>query len=284
LNPVALPYLALARAHGADAGAFLQAQLTADIAALAEGDATFACYCSPRGQTYALLLVCRAGDDFLLAAQHRLLESILKRLRMFVLRAKVDFTLEPGLAVHGLVVDNGTAEPQGKKGQPGSLPSGIDFQPSVTGLRYRIAAASAGATTEAARCKGDEIRRGVVWLTPETSERFIPSMLGLEDIGAVSFHKGCYPGQEIIARARYLGKIKRGPLRLRLQHGLVVPPGTPVRLLYGSGSLEATFIDSGSLRSATDDDEVIALFVAAAPPQPVTGLEYEGRGYSCATM
>jgi len=94
-----LPYLSVARFEGPDAGEFLQAQLSADIAALEPGDATFACYCTPRGQVIGLLLVCRQDDGYLVTAAAVLLQQILTRLKMFVLRSRVEFSAQPGIAV-----------------------------------------------------------------------------------------------------------------------------------------------------------------------------------------
>lgn len=277
----ALPYLAVARVRGPDAAAFLQAQLSADIAALTDGDATFACYCSPRGQVYGLLLVCRepgrpgeaGAGEFLLAGAAGLLPSIIERLRRFVLRSRVTLEPAPDLAVCG-------ARPE-KTPAPGIYRASPE-------LAYRIAEASRCAPDgpAAAAWKMRELRHGVAWLEAATSERFIPQMLGFERFGAVSFSKGCYPGQEIVARARYLGTVKRQPLRLLVDGAPELPPGSAVRLLQaaepGNGSwLDGTVIDSvpgGAEQPAT------VLVVAAAPEGSVRSLEYEASSYFCATM
>jgi folate-binding Fe-S cluster repair protein YgfZ len=92
MHTTQLDYLAAARFSGKDAGGFLHAQLSADVQALAPGQATFAAYCSPRGQVLGVLLVCRRRDDYLAAASAALLPGMLQRLRLFVLRSQV--TLE----------------------------------------------------------------------------------------------------------------------------------------------------------------------------------------------
>lgn len=277
----ALPYLAVARVQGPDAAAFLQAQLSADIAALPGGGATFACYCSPRGQVYGLLLLCReanrpgaeSAENFLLAGAAELLPSILERLRRFVLRARV--TLEPAgdLAVCGT---------------PAEAAAAAEVYSTPPGLTYRMAEATQCApdSRAAAAWKAFELRHGIAWLGAATSERFIPQMLGFDRIGAVSFSKGCYPGQEIVARARYLGNVKRKPLRLLVDGAPEIPPGSAVRLLHaadaGDGnSLDGTLIDSapGAVEEQTE-----FLVVAAVPEGSVTALEYAARSYFCATM
>ena len=200
-----LEYLSVARFRGPDAGNFLQNQLSADIAALGPGDAGFACCCTPKGQVIGLLLVCRQDDDFLVAGSAGLLPGILTRLKMFVFRARVEFLAEPDMQVYGAL----------SAGEPGGP---AVFQPAGLNLGYRFSTGKElqenpghGIGT-GEDFKAAEISRGVVWLDGETSEKFIPQMLGFEQIGAVSFSKGCYPGQEIVARARYLGKVKRKPL------------------------------------------------------------------------
>ena len=182
----ALPYLAVARVQGPDAAAFLQAQLSADIATLTDGDATFACYCSPRGQVYGLLLVCRepgrpgeAGvGDFLLAGAAGLLPSMIERLRRFVLRARATLDPAPDLAICGAPPEETPA--------PGIYSASPE-------LAYRVVDASQCVPDgpAAATWKTLELRHGVAWLDAATSERFIPQMLGFDRLGAVSFSKGC---------------------------------------------------------------------------------------------
>ncbi|MDX1381678.1 MAG: hypothetical protein R3233_11180, partial [Xanthomonadales bacterium] len=236
----ALTYLAAARVAGPDAAAFLHGQLSADVAALADGAGGFACYCSPRGQVYGLLLVCRRGPDFLLAGAAGLLPGMLQRLRLFVLRARVELALADELGVFGI---DGAADA-----------ADSEAVNTAAGLVYAVSAprdATDGAPEAASDgWKATELRHGVAWLEPATSERFIPQMLGFDRLGAVSFTKGCYPGQEIIARARYLGKVKRRPLRLLLEDtdaAAALAAGGPEHgsnlvLAAGAERLEATLV------------------------------------------
>lgn len=272
MTPVVLSPLAVARVHGPDSAAFLHAQLTADIAALEDGDATFACYCSPRGQVFGLLLVCRAGNQFLLVANAELLPGILQRLRMYVLRSRVELAPAPDLEPCGLPAD-------------GSAPErGIDFRPAGTELCYRVAPVGSGSPAGLDSWRGHELRHNVVWLGPVTTERFIPQMLGLEGIGAVSFSKGCYPGQEVIARARYLGRVKRKPIRLRVPQALDMAPGSALRLLDGEQWLDGTVVDSVVTCGGGKSDETVLFVVAPEPSATVAEVEYAERIYRCATM
>ena len=266
LTPHALPYLAAVLAKGPDAGAFLQSQLSADIVSLRDGDATFACYCSPRGQVYGLLLVCRQADEFVLLGAAELLPPILQRLRRFVLRARVEFEPAAGLAVCGV-----PAEPVAAAGTFHTVP----------GLSYRLAAQDACGSQDGSGWKARELQHGVAWLGAQTSERFIPQMLGFDQIGAVSFAKGCYPGQEIVARARYLGTVKRKPLRLLVATAPLIPAGAGIRVQAGDDWLDGVAIDSASLGTGR---QTIVLAVAAVPAGTVKALEFEQHSYRCATM
>lgn len=272
LAQLALPYLAVARVSGVDAGAFLQAQLSADVAVLAEGGATFACYCSPRGQVFGLLLVCRLGEEFRLVANRDLLPGMVKRLGLFVLRARVSMEMMEGLAV------------QGCRAGADERDVGRAFQPGGLDLAYRLIEKTEGLAEDRGRWKEQELLRGVVWLAPATSERFIPQMLGMEGIGAVSFSKGCYPGQEIIARARYLGKVKRRPMLLRLPDAPEPAAGESLRLRDGEQWLEGNAVDSVVPPDAETPGSVLVFAVAPAPQNSVDSVSFGGRDYRCATI
>lgn len=264
-----LPYLAAARVEGADAGAFLQAQLSADISGLPVSAATYACYCSPRGQVLALLLVCRQPDHFAVIAAASLLSSVLARLRQFVLRSQVHLLEQPEAIVLGTT--------------GGALPAGaIECRPAVAGLAYGVAPPDVAASEDAAEWKASELRRGVAWLGPETSERFIPQMLGFEGIGAVSFSKGCYPGQEIVARARYLGQVKRRPLLLAAEGSVPFDPGSTVTLHDGQQTVEGVLLDGSA--PASGRPQTVLFCIAPPLARPVEALEWDGRLYGCATI
>lgn len=245
-----IPYLATMRVSGEDAGAFLQAQLSADILALGVGEHTPACYCTPKGKVLGLLLVGRDEAGYLVAANAELLPGILQRLKMFVLRSKVGFSDTDAVAVTG--------------------PSGAVFGCSRE--------ASELENVEAWRA--GELLAGIAWLDAESTESYIPQMLGFENIGAVSFSKGCYPGQEIVARARYLGKVKRKPLIVAIE-GLAIPgTGQKVRVRRGEQWSDAVVVDSARL-----DDERTVLFTVA-PGEPggaAEEVEIDGQSYGCAT-
>lgn len=260
-----LKYLSAARFQGAEAGEFLQNQLSADIAALEPGGACFAAYCSPKGKVLGLLLVGKVKDDYLVAGASDLLPGILDRLRIFVMRTRVEFALEPGLRLYGL---ESTTNPAANGSfQPGELP-----------LRYIFSGEQNDESGEA--FKAVELRNGISWLNADTAEKFIPQMLGHDRIGAVSFSKGCYPGQEIVARARYLGKVKRKPVVVQVEGILSARPADAVEICRGDSWDRGTLVDSVAL----DTGDTLVLVVAPAKPDSViTGLRHVDRVYRCAT-
>ena len=245
-----IPYLSAARFSGDEAAAFLQSQLTADIAALADGATTFACYCTPKGQVLGLLLVQRAGEAFRLAGASALLPGILQRLRMFVFRSRVEFGLADDLAVCG------TAGPE-----------------------YAFTRLDDSEPGDPDAWKADELRAGIAWLGPGSSEKFIPQMLGYDALGAVSFSKGCYPGQEIVARARYLGKVKRKPLILEVAASVAAAPGDKLSVRRGDDWSDVVVVDC-----AAADRTVIFAVARAEPDEPAEEVGLDGVRYRCATI
>jgi len=202
---VLLPKLTSLRLSGADAGDFLHNQLSADILALATDESTFACYCEPKGRVLALMLVSRQDDDFLVILSAELAESICKRLRMYVMRSKVEIEVQNELTVVGLDSDDND------NADIGSLAKVTVPNTSKTLLITSELTALAEIPALANLWKFEELRAGIVWLCQQTSGQFLPQMLGYDQMGAVNFRKGCYPGQEIVARTHYLGKVKRHP-------------------------------------------------------------------------
>jgi folate-binding protein YgfZ len=262
-----LDYLSVARFTGPDAADFLHAQLSADIAVLESGEATFACYCNPRGQVIGLLLVCRQNDEYLVAAATELLPRILTRLKMFVFRSRVESTGDTEIAVYG-------------SGQQEDSSGRCLFQPPGADLHYRFLENHSGDDGSAEHFKAREIRNQVSWLGPETSEKFIPQMLGFEQLGAVSFGKGCYPGQEIVARTRYLGKVKRTPVIVQTEKELMISPADRVELRRENAWSKGTMIDSAPANGAG------TLFFIVAPREPESGpdrLKHQDQSYRCAT-
>ena len=246
--------LGLIRASGIDAADFLHNLLTNDIKGIAPGGARFAGLCTPKGRLLALFLVWRDGDDFLLMLPRDILPPILKKLSMYVLRSKVKLTdatgeraligcsvpiaLSPASArcvpaetlgeATAALVRFGVATIDG--GQAIRLDDTrwlLALDAATADTRWRQLAAAAR-PVGLATWQWLEIAAGQPRVVAATQEAFVPQMLNMElpAVAGVSFSKGCYPGQEIVARTQYLGKVKRRTFRARL--ATVATPGTHV--------------------------------------------------------
>ncbi|MBK1620309.1 folate-binding protein YgfZ [Lamprobacter modestohalophilus] len=227
---VDLSHLGLIAVSGPEAQDFLQGQLSNDLRELTATHTQLSSHCSPKGRMLANFRVLRFDERFLLILPRAQLETLLKRLRMFLLRAKA--TIEDAsdaLVCMGLVGDCANAS---LTHAFGSLPEALNamVRAGDTALiripdpspRYLLIgpAESARAAWEAACAAGAEpanpdlwalrdIRAGIPTVLPETSDSFVPQMANMQLIDGVSFHKGCYTGQEVVARMQYLGKLKR---------------------------------------------------------------------------
>lgn len=201
-----LKYLSAIRFSDADAGDFLQNQLSADVLALATGESTFACYCEPKGRVLALMLVYRLEEAFLALLSSELAQPIADRMRIYVMRSKVSIEILNKCAVSGSQAQTSTAEDSAlaKIPIPGSENHFVLLEQELAG--------DSDASAQRA-WKAAEFQSGVTWLNSNSSGEFIPQMLGFDQIGAVNFRKGCYPGQEIVARTHYKGATKRRTLR-----------------------------------------------------------------------
>ena len=228
----------LLRFYGAEALSFLQGQLTNNINALTGTRSQYSGYCTPKGRLLATLLLWQCDGAVHMMLPRALCEPVRKRLSMYILRAKVKaadvssehvlFGLTGADAASLVAAMVGTAA--------GAVPAAIhDVVPSdgffvlmLPVQRYlivatlaqapRIEAALAAAATESPETLWSalDIEAGIPSVVAATQEQFVPQTVNFDLIGAVSFDKGCYPGQEIVARAHYLGKVKQRMVRARV--------------------------------------------------------------------
>jgi folate-binding protein YgfZ len=216
-----LPELRLITVAGRDAQAFLQGQLTQDTAQASAARTCLAGWAEPKGRLlWVGHLVRLAADDaapFGLFVPASLAEDLVRHLRRYVLRAKAAVALHDG-PIAG--VDAG-AEP---------VPGCSDFRlagDAHRALRIGDAVTAVANDAEATAWELADIRAGLPVIGPATSGEFIPQMVNLDVLAGVSFTKGCYPGQEIVARTRYLGRVKRRMFRFSAA-GHPPAPGSPV--------------------------------------------------------
>ena len=201
------------RATGADSASFLQGQLTQDVQHLSSDEARLAGYCSAKGRLLASFVVWRASaDELLLACSADLLPATLKRLSMYVLRAKCKLSdASAELPLWGLAgsAASGAAPWRCVRGENAATRIGLPAADGVARALWAGAEPPVAPPLDEAAWRWLEVASGVPRLTAATVEQFVPQMVNLELVGGVNFQKGCYPGQEIVARSQYRGTLKR---------------------------------------------------------------------------
>ncbi len=282
----------LIRASGEDAASFLHGQLTQDMTHLEPGSAHLAGYCSAKGRLLATFVVWRPmPNEFFLACSADLLPAVLKRLSMFVMRAKCKLSdATPELQLWGLAGDaaasllghEALAAPwtrvvtsQGDAIALPAVPAGGKVLP-----RWLLASPKAAwpETLAPEAWRWLEARSGVARVVAATAEQFVPQMINLDLVGGVNFQKGCYPGQEVVARSQYRGTHKRRGVivdsPLALQPGQEIfhsaDPGQPAGRVVLAGSLadgkhtallelKLAALDGGTLHAGTADGPALSV-------------------------
>ena len=235
---VRLSHWGVIRARGAEAASFLQGQLTNDVVTLDSSHARLAGFCSAKGRLQASFLVWKPADDeLLLACSASVLPATLKRLSMFVMRARCKLSdasgdvalwgvmgeaarrllrgaevgqtrVDEGATLIRLADGGGDADGDAESAARCLLVLGadapVDALPAAPGALLAI-------TLDAWRL--GEVRSGIPVIEAATVDQFVPQMLNYELVGGVDFQKGCYPGQEVVARSQYRGTVKRRMFR-----------------------------------------------------------------------
>jgi folate-binding protein YgfZ len=258
-----LSHLGLLEVSGADAKTFLQGQVTNDVMQLTGNNSQFAGYCTPKGRLLALFQAFAHKDHLHLQFNRALLEPIAKRLKMYVMRSKVvindvsDEIIRIGLAGTGIEAKLKTFFAQDPQFTtlPQQANSLIDLSNAVilrlagelpryevfTSVEQATALWSAF-TNEDVVAVGKpvwdylEINAGIPDVTPATQEAFVPQMINLDALNGINFKKGCYTGQEIVARTHYLGKVKRRTLIANINNTIAPQIG---ETLSGADGAEA---------------------------------------------
>jgi folate-binding protein YgfZ len=214
-----LTHLGVIRAAGDDAVTFLQGQLTQDVALMGDKEARLAAFCNAKGRMQASFVVFKHGVDVLLVCNRDILPATLKRLSMFVLRAKAKLSdASAEFALYGIA---GAAVAQ-VAGRAGALWEKTDlgdaslvFLHTGAGQARALWCAPAGSPAlqaspiSLADWQWLGVQSGIAMITQPIFEAFVPQMLNYESVGGVNFKKGCYPGQEIVARSQFRGTLKR---------------------------------------------------------------------------
>jgi tRNA-modifying protein YgfZ len=225
-----LSHLGLLEISGADALTFLQGQVTNDVKLLMGNNAHYSAYCNPKGRMLALFLAFAHVDHIHLQLNRDLVEPILKRLKMYVMRSKVEIKDVSDLIIKFGI--NGMKASEILGCSLAKIPTD-DYElvtlenatvlklPSTNGARFEIFTDEKNAPViwEALKTKCEvvekprwdilEIQAGIPDIALKTQEQFVPQMLNLDILNGINFKKGCYTGQEIVARTHYLGSVKR---------------------------------------------------------------------------
>lgn len=247
---VFLPQMGCIRAHGADARSFLQSQLTHDAARITPSSGQLSGYCSPKGRLLAVLYVLETGaEQFDLILPLAMVVPTLKRLKMFVLRSKVSLQdvsesqrvmgvigapavaalAKSGLTLKAAAYASAATEAAAALRLPATSERAvvIGSEPQL----QQIAAASGQPPATWPDWLIEDIATGMPQVWPETLDSFVPQTIDLDLAEGLSFKKGCYPGQEIVARVHYLGRLKA-----RLHRSSVAGVAAPGMAVYSNDS------------------------------------------------
>ena len=286
-----LQHLALIAVDGDDAEDFLQGQLSNDLREIVPDRIQLSAWCSPKGRVLTCFLVFRHDGRLVLQLPESLLEQTLKRMRMFVLRAKATL-VDAGLSWMRMGVVGADAE-SCLRDRVGALPVDADELRSVDGLsiirlrgrrpRYEIVGGHEAVVSvwnscrQVATAAGAEawelldIEAGIASIGPATSDAFVPQMINLDRVGAVSFTKGCYVGQEIVARTQHLGRIKRRMYRAHWSGSSGIGPGDTLESGGDSAPLKAQVVNARAVPDGGFD--VLAVIpIDAVGSVPASGL------------
>lgn len=290
-----LTHLGVIQIEGEDASKFIQGQLTHDFALLGQDTARLAAFCNPKGRMQASFVgFKRPNGVILLVCSRDLLAATVKRLSMFVMRAKAKLSdASDQFQIFGLA---GNATISGA-GDASRVWSKADFDAATLvtlypadGVPRQLLVAPVGqdippgpALSTALWAWGD-VRSGVATLTLPVWEAFVPQMLNYESVGGVSFKKGCYPGQEVVARSQFRGTLKRRAFIAHCEASAAAgaevfaaddatqPVGTVVQAAAAPGggwdaivSLQLSAVSAGTLHLGTADGPVLQLLPLPYP-------------------
>jgi folate-binding protein YgfZ len=282
-----LPHLGILRFTGSDALSFLQGQVSNDTRRLAEGHGVLAAYSSPQGRVLALMHLLPHSSGIVAILPRDLVLPTLEALRKFVLRAKVK--IEDAGELLSVSGQYGGPPSTGYTEKDGIGVGAVNRDPGrywVIGATKSLPAHEAAADAlQSERNETDwrlaDIRAGLPQIYQATREVFVAQMLNLDLLDAISFTKGCYTGQEIIARTQHLGRIKRRLYRLQLPHGewsigqaLRLSDGRAGRLTEvapsGSGfeALAVLNVEAGASETGANESGATAAVAALPLPLP----------------
>ena len=237
----ALDHYALIRVTGPDALKFMQGQFTCDLTEITPERSRLGACCTPKGRMLALFRIARVGDEYWLRLPDALAQPLVDHLKKYIPFFKAQLILDDTLSAIGLIGDIAGLElPPEPVDSARALDDGILIRVPGTVPRFEHWGSSAGIANMSTRLASSvqrpkswweltDILAGIGEVYGETREEFIPQMLNLQSLGGISFKKGCYTGQEIVARMQYLGTLKRRMYLARANAPLTLTPGTVIQ-------------------------------------------------------
>ncbi|MBL4622354.1 MAG: folate-binding protein YgfZ [Immundisolibacteraceae bacterium] len=294
-----LNHLGILNITGEDAASFLQSQLTNDANQLSKDSGQISGYCNHKGRLLGLFQLIATDTGFLAITPSEVLESLTKRLQMFVMRSSVTLkNLTESDGVASIWGDDAASWLAGRGFQAGaehySCRQSTKFplvtlvrQPGDTdsflllGPKQQLAEFFLESTEKAPAFshendwKLETINNGQPTVVTATSDAFIPQMINLDLINGVSFQKGCYPGQEIVARTRYLGKLKKRMMLFEIDADNSEPvpvAGDPI-MAEGNEQSVGTVVDASILSGGHYRLLAVIRLAALEKPLSVNGLE-----------
>ncbi|HLT89815.1 MAG TPA: hypothetical protein VKZ85_02640 [Woeseiaceae bacterium] len=229
---------AVIRFTGADAADFLQGQLTQDVRELESAGARLAAWCNPQGRVLVVARLVALEDGIGLAVPASLADALIARFSLYRLRSRVEFAADA--SVQALATadagDLARLEQAGLRPAPGErtparrahgvvalAPGGAAGFVELYGRAADLERAGVARPLDGAGWQRALVEAGVPTVLEATREKYTPHMLNLDRLGAVSFSKGCYTGQEVVARTEHLGRVKRRIAGYRLDGGTAAP-------------------------------------------------------------
>ncbi|MGR8980232.1 MAG: CAF17-like 4Fe-4S cluster assembly/insertion protein YgfZ [Gammaproteobacteria bacterium] len=262
-------HLAVLTVSGNDAAKFLQGQITCNVFDVTESQSRIGAICNPKGRAAATFVLVKTPDAFLLVLPSDLLQSMKERLQKFVLRSDVKIAdRRDDYCLIGISQADTDGQGEGLFATRQQGVISIKFS-AVENRRLVIADPEKAVEFWTAKVEREifqpenserwrlgDMLAGIPWLSPETAEEFIPQMLNLDKLGGISFSKGCYTGQEIVARTHYLGKAKREMFLAEAATAAAPLPNSPILDRNADGRAPV-----GSVLTAFLEDSVCTMLV-----------------------
>lgn len=279
---------------GADASDFLHSQFTNDLLALPDNRAQLSAYCMPKGQMIANFLIWRTSEgQYRIALPAGLDEAVLQRLQMFKMRANVEIeSLAESLSLFGVTDTYLEQNPESPVELPQSPLSTMETNPYTAiawpGQRARWLVISPRDATSTLWEDGQapdpgsdlwrlwDIEDGIAFVRAENREQFVPQHLNLDLVDGISFSKGCYPGQEVVARMKYRGEIKFRTYRLSGNFDEIPAPGDPIHLSEDPGARPCGRVVDACVPPDGGPCQMLASVRAADAGQPLRAQRPDG--------